>query len=81
MSDSWKTFNTEVVTIKSLLNNNNFLTKLIEKEANKFISSKVKSVNNKVKDNLNFYFCNRMIEHYNKETESLGYHIQPRAFS
>ena len=38
---------------------------------NKFVSSKVKNLNNEVKDKINFYFCNRMSEHYNKEEKKL----------
>ena len=65
MSDSWKIFQAEVIRIKYLLNNNNYPIKLIENEVNKFVSSKVKNLNIEVKDKINFYFCNRMTEHYN----------------
>ena len=41
MSDSWDTFHTEIIRIKNVLNNNNFPIKLIEKEVNKFVTSKV----------------------------------------
>ena len=68
VSDPWNTFHTEVIRIKNLLNNNNnFPIKLIEKEVNKIVTSKVKNLNIEVKDKVNFYFCNRMTEHYDKE--------------
>ena len=38
------------------------------------LHGKVKNLNNEVKDKINFYFCNRMSEHYNKEEDT----IEPR---
>ena len=38
---------------------------------NKFVISKNKNVNIKVKDKINFLFCNRMTEYYDKEVKRL----------
>ena len=38
---------------------------------NKFVSSKVKNVNNEMKNKVGVYFCNRKTEHYNKEKNKL----------
>ena len=73
MSDSSKNFRTKVVIIKSILSSNNFPINLIEKEVNKFVSSKVTNVNNEVKDKINIYLCNRMTEHYNKDNLNILY--------
>ena len=40
--------------------------KLIDKEINKFVNCKVKNLQ-KVKNDINLYFCNRMTEHHEKE--------------
>ena len=70
-TDSWENFHAEVIRIKYLLNSNDFPIKLIEKEVNKFVSPKVKNLNNEVRDKINFQFCNKMSEHYNKEVKKL----------
>ena len=55
MLDSWKTFRTEMIRIKSFPNNNNISVKLIEKEVNKFISSEFKIGNKERRDNILFF--------------------------
>ena len=56
VSSSWNTFHAEVTRIKYLLHDNNFPIKLIDKEVNKFVISKVKNLNMEVKDAIKFYF-------------------------
>ena len=38
-----------------------------------FVCSKVKNLENKVKDDINLYFCNKITEHYNKEKKKLKF--------
>ena len=52
MSDSWKTVHTEITRIESLLNNNIFPIRLVEKEVDKFVSSHVENIINERKDKM-----------------------------
>ena len=60
-----------MIRIKNLINYNNFPIKLIAKEVNKFVTSKVKNLSLKVKDKIHLYFCNRMTEYYDEEENKL----------
>ena len=56
-----------VTKIKSLITNNKFPVKVIDKEINKFVSYKLKNPENKVKRDINFYLCTRITKHCEKE--------------
>ena len=53
-----------------MLNNNNFPIKLIDKEVEKFVNSKVNITEKKVKSDINLYFGNKMTEHHGNEEKN-----------
>ena len=78
VSSSWSTFHYEVTRFKRLLNNNNFTIEIVDEEIYKFVSSKVKNQReNKGKNYMNLFFCNRITKHHEKKGKIESHHVQP----